>query len=160
MLNILKEIYREIFKEDFAYETSQKNKLQCVVYLLENMGINVGDYGFTWSKYDSYTGPYSISLEGDALNCYLDSKKETVNFSDKAEKAFSFIRQVLLEKENYTEEKWLCAIASLHHLKYVLKIEGSDYSIIRELMLRNKHMSNISANRTAMHIATMIEEDI
>lgn len=53
MSYILKEIYKSIYSEKFIYENlNHRIKLQNVIYLLENMGINVGDYSFVWGNMD------------------------------------------------------------------------------------------------------------
>lgn len=48
MCDVLKEIYRKVYDESFNYcEVDDRIKLQKVVYLLENMGVQVGDYSFS-----------------------------------------------------------------------------------------------------------------
>lgn len=49
MCDVLKEVYRRIYDKPFNYnELDDRIRLQCIVYILENMGINVGDYSFSW----------------------------------------------------------------------------------------------------------------
>lgn len=59
---ILKQLYRRLYDEEFLYSKySHRMKMQKGVYLLQEMGVPVGEYGFTWYKY----GPYSQSLDED-----------------------------------------------------------------------------------------------
>lgn len=52
MCEVLKEIYRKVYNEPFVYDNlDSRIKLQKAVYLLENMGVDVGDYSFSWNKY-------------------------------------------------------------------------------------------------------------
>ena len=63
MNNSLKAIYEKIYSSSFTYEDFEnRKKLQKAVYLLENMGVAVGDYSFSWDSY----GPYSLSLDDEA----------------------------------------------------------------------------------------------
>lgn len=66
MCDVLKEIYRKVYNETFIYgKLDHRIKLQKAVYILENMGVHVGDYSFSWNKY----GPYSLGLDSDAQKC-------------------------------------------------------------------------------------------
>ena len=68
-------------------------KLQKAVYVLENMGVHVGDYSFSWNKY----GPYSLALDSDAQNC-SDIEEQEVVFSSFAEEKFGKIRYYIEKK--------------------------------------------------------------
>ena len=44
---VLKALYKRIFDEDFNPQNPDHLKnIQNVVYILENLGVHVGDYGF------------------------------------------------------------------------------------------------------------------
>ena len=46
--DILKAIYKKIFDEDFnPKDKTHRQNLQNAVYILENLGVHVGDYGFS-----------------------------------------------------------------------------------------------------------------
>ena len=113
MCDVLKEIYRKVYDEAFVYgKLDHRIKLQKAVYILENMGVHVGDYSFSWNKY----GPYSLGLDSDARKC--DSKEEQeIIFSDIAESGFQKIRKYISEQISYTCVQWMECIASLHYLK-------------------------------------------
>ena len=131
----LKEIYREIYRESFDYENfNNRKKLQKAVYLLENMGVSVGDYSFSWDKY----GPYSLSLDYDA--------QKLVGIE---EKKFSF-SEYISANNDYECTEWMECIASLHYLKNVFKITKS--KLVEELQERKPYLSNMNANLKALGI--------
>lgn len=151
MCNVLKEIYRKIYDEPFVYsEFDHRIKLQKAVYLLENMGVHVGDYSFSWNKY----GPYSLGLDSDAQKC--DSREEQeVIFSEIAENGFGKIKGYLKEQISYTCVQWMECIASLHYLKNVLRYE--DDILLSQLMEHKPYLSNRTANLKALSIMKEIK---
>lgn len=66
MINCMKNIYLEIYEEKFIYSRKEDRiKMQMIVYLLIEQGVNLGKYDFTW-----HNGiPYSIHLDRDLKNC-------------------------------------------------------------------------------------------
>ena len=146
MCDVLKEIYRKVYDESFDYnELSHRIKLQKEVYILENMGIYVGNYSFSWNKY----GPYSLGLDSDAQKC-SSLKEHDIVFSDLAEKAFEKIREYIKERTSYDCVSWMECIASLHFLKNVLRY--SDDVLIEELQKRKPYLSDLMSNQKAMLI--------
>lgn len=146
MCDILKEIYREIYDEPFDYmKLDHRIELQKAVYLLENMGVQVGDYSFTWDKY----GPYSLELDVDACNC---SKKEelNVNFSLYAKNGFERIRKYVSKGSVYSRTHWIECIASLHYLKNIFRIR--DAKLLQELKIRKPYLSDETENRKAVSL--------
>ena len=62
---LLKPVFKSIFDRDFQPNVFEDRlEMQKTVYLLQNMGISVGDYKFMWYKH----GPYSQILQNDILN--------------------------------------------------------------------------------------------
>ena len=65
---ILGQLYARLYDEDFSYsDYSKRMKMQKGIYLLQEMGVPVGDYGFVWYRY----GPYSQSLAEDMAELML-----------------------------------------------------------------------------------------
>ena len=142
----LKEIYREIYRESFDYENfNNRKKLQKAVYLLENMGVSVGDYSFSWDKY----GPYSLSLDYDAQKLVGIEEKE-FSFSEFAKSCFAEIREYISANNDYECTEWMECIASLHYLKNVFRITKS--KLVEELQERKPYLSNMNANLKALEI--------
>ena len=154
MCDVLREVYNGVLDEQFDYaDFNQRVKLQKVVYLLENMGVHVGNYSFTWNKY----GPYSIALDDDAYRCSQKEGNRLVTFTDEAKSAFEQIKSIISERSVYEDFNWLECISSLHFLKYVSHISPDDEIILKELVKRKKYLNNVEENRLAMRIANAVE---
>lgn len=151
MCDVLKEIYRKVYEEPFIYsQLDDRIKLQKAVYLLENMGLHVGDYSFSWNKY----GPYSLALDSDAQNCSLLDEQSVV-FSDFAEKNFEKLKGYIAQKIGYDCTRWMECITSLHYLKNIYRY--AEDKLISELVERKPHLSNEKANLTALSIIKEIK---
>ena len=151
MCDVLKEIYRKVYDEAFIYgELDHRIKLQKAVYILENMGVHVGDYSFSWNKY----GPYSLGLDSDAQKCNTKAEQEVV-FSEMAETGFQKIKEYIKEQLTYTCVQWMECIASLHYLKNVLRYE--DEILLSQLVERKPYLSDGSANLKALLIMKEIK---
>ena len=55
-------VYKILYGHNFSYsDFDQRMEMQKAVYLLQDMGVPIGDYGFRWYLH----GPYSQSLQDD-----------------------------------------------------------------------------------------------
>lgn len=151
MNNSLKAIYEKIYSSSFTYEDFEnRKKLQKAVYLLENMGVDVGDYSFSWDSY----GPYSLSLDCEASQLD-DAKVQEFSFSRFAEDSFKRLKEIAEKSTKYDASSWMECIASMHYLKNVFRIKEDD--VIAELMRRKPHLSDDEANRDALAIVNTIK---
>ena len=154
MCNVLNEIYCSIFNEHFIFDNiNQRIKLQKAIYMLENLGVHVGDYSFTWSE----DGPYSIALEDDAYRCSQQTERHEVIFTKEAQDAFNLIKEMLSKKKTYQDYRWLECISSLHYLKYVMHASNDDNVVIERLIDKNKYLNNWEENKIAMDMANILE---
>lgn len=158
MCDILKEIYNKTNGNVFDFEIKDDRiALQKTVYLLMNMGINVGNYSFEWSQ----NGPYSVTLDADAFKYKARALKGDVQFSDvamsKMETLVEYIKEGNDKFSDYTRTRWLECIASLHYLKYILCVGESEEDILSILQIRKGYLNNYSANVRALEIANEIE---
>lgn len=153
MCDVLKEIYIKVYDESFDYDDFEKRiKMQKAVYLLENIGVHIGEYSFSWNKY----GPYSLGLENDAKHCNDIKLEKEVLFSDVAEKAFLEIKSYISQKVKYTCAQWVECIASIHYLKNVFRISQS--KLYQELVNRKPHLDDQLAFDCALKIVNTIEK--
>lgn len=106
---ILKRIYNNFDMGTF----SNRLKLQKVVYLLQQSGINLG-YNFNFYHY----GPYCSELAKDGFNIANFDKVRPVGFEDtKTEKIFhEFFNKIKRHKNNI---KWLEIASSIHLLRKI-----------------------------------------
>lgn len=153
MCDVLKEVYSEVMGEKFSYELIRRIKLQKIVYLLENMGVHVGDYSFTWDKY----GPYSIALDDDAYRCCHKKGKNEVVFTSGAKEAFEKIKNIISQRKEYDDVGWLECISSLHYLKFVLRVAEDDEGVLKELVNRKERLNNTDENKAALQYVYEVE---
>lgn len=151
MNDSLKVIYKKIYGNAFTYsDFDSRKKLQKAVYLLENMGVTVGDYSFSWDSY----GPYSLSLDCDASQLNEEDPPE-LSFSSFAEKSFARLREIIAKGVKYNETSWMECIASIHYLMNVFRIKEDD--VIAELKRRKSYLSDDEANQDALAIVNTIK---
>jgi len=151
MNNYLKAIYEKVYSDSFTYEDFEnRKKLQKAVYLLENMGVAVGDYSFSWDSY----GPYSLSLDCEASQ--LDeAKPQEFSFSRFAEESFKRLKEIAEKSTKYDASSWMECIASIHYLKNVFRIKEDD--VIAELVRLKPYLSDDEANKDALAIVNTIK---
>lgn len=155
LVSIYADIYNKNPEQVIDYtEFDERLNIQKTVYLLQEMGVNFGNYDFTWYNH----GPYSQSLQNDAFKAWeRQTNPIPFNFSDYVGKQVSAFRTFIKQKPaKYTQSQWLEAIASLH---YMLVHEAAGYSdeyLLRELTVRKPHLNNKPGNTKALKIAHRI----
>ena len=110
----LKPIYSKLFNENFSYKFFEKRlKMQKGIYLLEELGVDVGDFAFGWYKH----GPYSQRLQDEMF--WADSMPESeINFSQFAKENIEKISKCFAYRhEGYDDSQWAECLASLYYLK-------------------------------------------
>lgn len=151
MNNSLKAIYEKVYSSSFSYDDFEnRKKLQKAVYLLENMGVDVGDYSFSWDSY----GPYSLGLDCEASQLD-DAEVQDFSFSRFAEDSFKRLKDIAENRTKYDASSWMECIASMHYLKNVFRIKEDD--VIAELVRRKPHLSDDKANKDALAIVNTIK---
>lgn len=147
---LLKPVFKSIFGREFDPDKFEDRlEMQKAVYLLQNMGISVGDYGFMWYKH----GPYSQTLQNDILTLQT-SEDVNVNFSNDAIKAIDELKNaVQIQNKDYQEYEWLECLGSLHYIKESLMPSSADENtLIHELQTRKEHLNKEKDNRLALQI--------
>lgn len=151
MNDLLKSIYEKVYCSSFSYEDFEnRKKLQKAIYLLENMGVTVGDYSFSWDSY----GPYSFSLDCEASQLNASEVQE-FPFSSFAEESFARLRNIIEQNTKYDLSSWMECIASLHYLKNVFRFTEDE--VILELKRRKSYLSDDESNKTALEIVNTIK---
>lgn len=145
-------IYRKIYGYDFDYGNFENRlEMQKAVYLLQDMGVPVGDYGFRWYQH----GPYSQSLQDDMFyECSRRQCKEVMISKEHAE-SIERLRKLIIETahEGYSLSFWVECVASLHYLKENVLHFGANYNeVVRELERRKPHLNNHKINLLACRL--------
>lgn len=149
MCDILREIYRNIFDEEFNYaKMDNRIKLQKTVYLMDKMGISVGDYNFRLHEH----GPYSLKLDIDSQEKF-DSGE--LKFSTSTQKSFAQVRNIVEQAENYSPEKWLECVTTLHYLKEEWHLKPNN--IFDKLVEIKPYLKDSIANKKAYECLKLIK---
>ena len=143
-------IYKELFESDFSYQDfDNRMEMQKAIYLLQDMGVPVGDYGFRWYLH----GPYSQTLQDDMY--YEQDRDLSINLSSENAESIGKLHDVIhLEKpDNYTRSQWIECLASLRYLQEnVLRSDASEEEIVSELEQRKQHLNDHTSNLHAFHL--------
>lgn len=143
----LKQIYSLLYGEEFSYsDFSMRLKMQKGIYLLQEMGVPVGDYRFSWYKH----GPYSQSLLDDM---YVVSSVDNVILTPDTEISLNELSEALKIPENsaYSSKDWAECLGSLHYLKEnIYSINADDSELLEELKKRKPHLNDVNSNRIAL----------
>ena len=144
-------VYNEIYGRDFDYSNfDQRMEMQKAIYLLQDMGVAVGDYGFRWYLH----GPYSQSLQDDMYyeNGHSYTKMNLAKeYADSIGKLHELINSD--KRGNYSVSNWVECLASLHYLRRnVLSFNASKQAVIEELEKRKPHLNNRNVNDAAYQL--------
>lgn len=143
-------VYKLLYERDFSYsDFDQRMEMQKAVYLLQDMGVPIGDYGFRWYLH----GPYSQSLQDD-MHYESGRPVTTLTLSKEYSENIARLHDVIHSKErmNYSVSSWVGCLASLHYLREnLLCFDASEEDVVHELEKRKPHLkehrTNISAYR-------------
>ena len=144
---VLKPIYKKIFDHEFdRFSFDDRLEMQKIVYLLDDLGISVGEYSFTWYKH----GPYSQVLQNDIL-CGSEIMPN-IKFSTESEKIIMKLKEVLFSKDiSYGICEWSECLGSLHYIKEnILPSNASDELVLEELVIRKPHLNKETDNEIAL----------
>ncbi len=147
--NCIGQIFRVIYGRDFDGGLFRDRLLmQKAIYLLEQMGVNVNDYGFYWYKH----GPYSQSLQDDILR-YKPSDS-AVSFTPFALACMGTIRRFAGEEhDGYSDQEWMECIASIDYISTNLLPAGATFDEVNSILKQEKtHLSNDENNRRAFDL--------
>lgn len=144
-------VYKALYECDFSYsELNRRIEMQKAIYLLQDMGVPVGDYGFRWYLH----GPYSQSLQDDM---YYESRRGIVALTLSREYAESIGRLhdvIRSEKRgSYSVTNWVECLASLHYLREnLLDFNATESEVVQELENRRVHLNHHDTNVAAYHL--------
>ena len=149
---LIKPLYEKIYGESFDYGSFGKRmKMQKGIYLIEQFGLNIGEYDFSWYKH----GPYSQRLQDDMYE--ESSRKSTeLRYSEYAIYIIGRIKEIVgVAKEKgfkYNLEQWMECLASVHYLNRVF--QGNKEKTLQQLVERKPHLNELTANEEAYDIVT------
>lgn len=144
-------VYSYVYGETFSYTSFDKRlKMQKAIYLLQEMGVPVSDYGFSWYKH----GPYSQALHDDAHTASVSGVQADLDaLSSDNRRAMEELRDMLRvpNGSSYSTRDWCECLASLHYLrKNVLSRSSSGNTVLTALVKRKPHLNDAHANQLAL----------
>lgn len=144
-------VYKTLYDRDFSYSNfDQRMEMQKAVYLLQDMGVPVGNYGFRWYRH----GPYSQSLQDDMY--YEDGHSYTTPLLSKEyAESINRLHQVIHspERKQYSISNWVECLASLHYLRdNLLSFNATDAEVVNALETRKPHLNDHNANMSAIQL--------
>jgi len=149
---LLLPVYKKVFGYDFSYKSfDDRLQMQKMVYLLQEEGINIGDYGFDWYKH----GPYSQVLLDDM---HLEDGTECIeiHYTKGVEDSLNQLKDIFHEEEaqeKYGMKNWTECLASIHFIKNKeMGSRASKEDVIRVLMNRKPHLDDKDLNNKAYDI--------
>lgn len=143
--------YEYVFGEEFSYSSFGKRlKMQKAVYLLQEMGVPISDYGFSWYKY----GPYSQVLHDDAFSASnSNSAPDLSSLSVDNQKALLRLKEILTipDISTYNDIQWCECVASIQYLRQnVLPRNSDDDDVLSRLVSIKPHLDDDISNKEAL----------
>lgn len=148
---LLEPVFKYIFDRKFNPSSFEDRlEMQKSVYILQNMGISVGDYNFLWYKH----GPYSQTLQDDIVNLSRTSPDVNIKFSSDAKKELDALKAVIEMKDiEYSQSEWLECLGSILYIKdNLLSRFSTDENILTELVSRKSHLNKTKENKLALNV--------
>lgn len=145
---LLKPVFRSIFGRDFQPDVfDDRLEMQKAVYLLQNMGISVGDYKFMWYKH----GPYSQTLQNDILTLQ-NVENISIDFSADAKREINSLKNAIFKEDlQYDTCQWVECLGSLQYIKEnLLPSSATDEVILNELVIKKPHLNRTEENKCAL----------
>lgn len=144
-------VYKKLYDEDFDYsDFNMRMKMQKAVYLLQDMGVAVGDYGFHWYHH----GPYSQELQDDM---HEENKTRTsdervlARYGRRIEALYDVIHNGC--GKAYALPHWMECLASIHYLRdNIMDFDATMEDVLEELEHRKAHLGNREANIAAYRL--------
>lgn len=144
-------LYRRLFDEEFDYSDFDKRlKMQKAVYLLQNMGVALGDYGFRWY----FHGPYSQDLQDD-MHDAMHSPAAADGAMKHFEKRIERLRELVTspERGGYSLPDWMECLASLHYLRNnIMDYDADMEQTLDELQRAKPKLDDRAVNAAAYQL--------
>ena len=142
----LRPVYQAVYRHPFESTFEHRMEMQKAIYLLKEMGVPIGNYGFYWYLH----GPYSQELQNDIL-ALPNQANPLVTFSNENRAAIDQLAQLLNEETEYTRSNWAECVASLHYIKVnLLSKNATDEDIVKMLQEKKPHLANHDLNMRAL----------
>ena len=148
-------LFRELHERPYIDSEFDNHVLmQKSIYILECMGLDIGDFFFQWDQH----GPYSVELSNLVQEELAQTEENEMLFSTYAKDAITQTK-ALIERGielDCAVLSWMELVGSVHYLSKSVFIPGGD--IIGELMSRKPQFSDMEINNAALLAVEVIDE--
>jgi hypothetical protein len=158
------DLYPQFYGNSYPEQLHQEDvtrvhiNAQKMCYLLKKVGIDVGNYGYSWN----FHGPFSPGLlvllhsldsQEEDVQYYCDNPEHPATFSDdEQEKVTSLIQNLHLAEHENDRSSWMELLGSLVFLSHSV-LPGEDFAnVVQELKSRKPQFSNDNENREAWDV--------
>ena len=156
MSKLITGLFNEVFDRPYVEANpDDRVRIQKSTYLLERLGLEVGDYLFLWDT----QGPYSLELRAEVLGEIQKTESE-IKYSQFTKEKIESVQRIIKcgEALGCSEMPWLETICSLHYLKNYVIATGRD--ALSALEEKKPHLYSSNApivNTTAYDIVNTID---
>lgn len=144
-------VYQKLYDEDFDYADFDKRmKMQKAVYLLQDMGVPMGGYGFRWYLH----GPYSQDLQDD-MHELKNRRAGKVKIAPDCEARIKKLAAAIRDegRGGYSEAEWVECLGSMRYLqKRVLRFDAAMEDVLNKLAEKKPHLKDRAANTAAYRL--------
>lgn len=141
-------IYKALFGKDFNYyDFDNRMQMQKAVYLLQDLGANVGDYGFRWYQH----GPYSQELMDDMYDERHRAPEDVKDISGYRAEIETLKGAICSDAcGKYTPGEWMECLGSMRYLqKWVMNSGADKDAVLDKLEEKKEHLDDRAANAAA-----------
>ena len=145
---LLKTVYAKLFDNDFRPNyIKDRMKMQNSIYLLQELGLSVGDYDFKWYK----NGLHSLRLKNDMLNT-SNIENVPISYSVDAKVVIKKLKSIIYQDGiSYQIGEWLECLSSLYYIKdNLLSSSATENDVLSALELRKPHLNCYVDNKKAL----------
>lgn len=157
ILSLIVKAFTEVTGQRFRPDNlDDKIIAQKIVFLLKELGIQIGNYQFDWGTY----GPFSQSLHNDinelsnddVVKCY----DYALDFNERTQQRLHFLHDMFLGKphlancKNYSDREWMETIGSCVFVKNYEYPSLSFDDIIENVRARKSYLNDTQANSQAV----------
>lgn len=153
--SILLRVYNDFTSERLnTSNPDDKVIMQKIVFLLNELGLVVGDYKFSWDKY----GPFSQSLHNDIALISEEDVAYDGEFSSYAQSIIDYAKNIFKKwtETNYSGRNWIETVSSIVFLKRYEYPSLMWEDIITKLVELKSYLNNEEGNLKALECSKAI----
>lgn len=158
------DLYSQFYESSYPEQLSQGDvtrvhiNAQKMCYLLKKIGINVGDYSYSWNFHGPFSPGLSVllhSLDAQEENVqnYCDGREHPAIFSnDDQQKIASLIQNLRLKEHDCDRSKWMELLGSLAFISHSV-LPGEDFANVEKVLKSRKpQFADDAQNREAWEV--------